>query len=117
MTNFKFIGVTDYGETCCPHCGVDGRYIYTWEQDGKVHSAMAGCYKALTGTLEKGEDVKYFELLAEKQAKGKPLNGWDKNILRLQGYLKENKYTPQWVESKIQEVLSDRKAYLAKKRY
>ena len=117
MTGFKFIGITDYGATSCPHCGAEGRYIYTWEVDGKTASAMAGCYKALTGKLEKGEDIRYFELLAEKQAKNKPLNGWDKNILRLQGYLTEGKYSPEWINQKIYEVLSERKKFLAKKRY
>ncbi len=27
---FQFLGVDDCGETCCPHCGADGRYIYAW---------------------------------------------------------------------------------------
>ena len=117
MNTFKFIEIKDCGSTSCPHCGAEGRYIYTWEQDGVVKSAMAGCYKALTGKLEKGEDTRYFELLAEKQAKNKPLNGWDKNILRLQGFLAEGKYTSDWVNAKIAEVLRERKMFLAKKRY
>lgn len=116
MTTFKFIGVIDCGNASCPHCGAEGRYIYKWEENGKTKSAMAGCYKALTGKLEKGEDTRYFEILAEKQTKGKELNGWDKNIIRLQGYLAENKYSKEWVEMKIREVLSNRKQYLAKKR-
>jgi len=117
MTTFKFIEIKDCGHTSCPHCGAEGRYIYTWEMDGKVCSAMAGCYKALTGKLEKGEDVRYFELLAEKQAKNKPLNGWDKNIMRLQGFLAEGKYSAEWVNAKIAQVLSERKMFLAKKRW
>lgn len=116
MENFKFIGVVDCGAASCPHCGAEGRYIYKWEHNGKVHSAMQGCYKMLTGKLEKGESARYFEILAEKQAKGKTLNGWDKNIIRLQGYLLENKYSKEWIESKINEVLSQRKQYLSKKR-
>jgi hypothetical protein len=117
---FKFIGINDTGPesgACCPHCGAEGRYIYMWEEDGVRHGAMAGCYKALTGIIEKGDTEKYFELLAVKQAKNKPLNGWDKNIIRLMGFLKEGKYTAQWVDSKIHEVLSERKRYLAQHRY
>jgi hypothetical protein len=116
MENFKFIGVKDCGTASCPHCGAEGRYIYQWEENGVARSAMAGCYKMLTGKLSKGEDVRYFEILAEKQSKGKELNGWDKNIIRLQGYLSENKYSKEWVEMKIKEVLSQRKQYLSKKR-
>jgi hypothetical protein len=117
MATFKFIGIKDCGSTSCPHCGAEGRYIYTWEQDGTVKSAMAGCYKALTGMVSKDEETRYFELLAEKQAKNKPLNSWDKNILRLQGFLNEGKYSADWINSKITEVLRERKMFLAKKRY
>ena len=111
----KFIEVKDCGSTTCPHCGSEGRYIYTWEQDGKIRSAMAGCYKLLTGKLEKGEDVKYFELLYEKQAKGKTLNGWDKQVLGLQKALKEGRASENWVNSKIIQILSERKNVFSKK--
>lgn len=117
MKNFKFIGIKDYGSTCCPHCGAEGRYIYTWEQDGVKKSAMAGCYKALTGMFSKSEEDRYFQLLAEKQAKNTPLNGWDKNIVRLQQFLSDGKYSADWVQARISDVLRDRKAYLSRKRY
>jgi hypothetical protein len=36
----------EYGAACCPHCGAKGRYIHTFLcDDGKLHSAMAGCIK------------------------------------------------------------------------
>ena len=115
--NFKFIGIKDCGSTCCPHCGAEGRYIYTWLLDGKTYSAMAGCYKRLTGLLEKSDEDRYFELLAEKQAKGKELNGWDRNILSLISAIESEKITSDWGWLKIKETLSKRKAYLSKKRY
>lgn len=114
---FEFHEIKDCGETTCPHCGATGRYIYVWSENGKRRSAMAGCYKALTGKLEKGEDVRYFEILAEKLAKNKPLNGWDKNIMRLEGFRREQKYSEGWINSKIKQILSERKMFLAKKRY
>lgn len=118
MSTFKFIAIQDGGTgASCPHCGAEGRWIYTWEQDGVTRSAMAGCYKALTGQLSKGDDTRYFELLAEKQAKGKPLNGWDTNVLRLQKFMQDGKYAKDWCEMKIREVLRQRKQYLATKRY
>ena len=116
-STFEFLGVKDCGHATCPHCGAEGRYIYTWSENGVVRSAMAGCYKALTGKLEKGEDARYFELLAEKQAKGKALNGWDKAIIRLNSYLSEGKYSKNWIDQKINDVLRERKMYLAKHRF
>lgn len=112
---FKFISVEDYGSTCCPHCGAEGRYIYTWEENGVKKSAMAGCYKALTGKLEKGEEDKYMELLYEKVAKRKKLNGWDKTVLRMLEFKDSGKYPAEWCDRKIKETLRERKKYLAKR--
>ena len=117
MVQFEFIGVRDYGETCCPHCGAEGRYIYEWKENGVVKSAMSGCYRALTGHLNKGEKEKYFELLFEKIAKGKKLNGWDKSVRRLLDYKLAGKYPESWCDEKINEVLRDRKSYLSKHKY
>jgi len=115
--SFKFLSVEDYGNASCPHCGAEGRYIYTWEVDGKKYGAMAGCYKRLTGHIEKGEDEHYFELIAEKQAKGAKLNGWDKSVLRLLSFKSEGKYPADWCDRKIKEVMKERKMYLAKMHY
>lgn len=112
---FKFIGIEE--GSLCPHCGADGKYIYTWEEDGVSHSAMAGCYKSLTGMLEKGEDERYFEKLAEKRIKGKDLTGWDKSIARLLQFKQDGKYPAEWCDEKIRQQLSERKQYLSKKRY
>ena len=115
--NFEFIEVKDFGETSCPHCGAEGRYIYFWLQDGVKMSAMAGCYKALTGKLAKNDEAKYMELLSVKLAKNKDLNGWDRNIIRLLDYKKESKFPEDWCNQKIKEILSQRKSLLARKGY
>lgn len=117
MATFKFLGIKDCGSALCPHCGSEGRYIYSWEEDGVVRSAMAGCYKLLTGSIEKGDRDRFFELLSEKQAKGKELNGWDKNVIRLLDYKKTSKFPAEWCDKKIDEVLRERSMYLNKKRY
>lgn len=114
---FVFLGVKDYGETCCPHCGADGRYIYTWSEFGKISSAMAGCYKLLTGKIEKGDEERFFELLAEKQAKKKPLSGFDKSVIRLLDFKATGKFPADWCDQKIKETLSNRKSFLAKKHF
>jgi Zn ribbon nucleic-acid-binding protein len=117
MKTFKFIGIKDYGSTVCPHCGSEGRYIYTWEEDGVSHAAMAGCYKLLTKKIEKSDENRYFELLAEKQAKNKPLNGWDKRIIGLLKAQESGKASESWVQQKIHETLSERNIYLNARRY
>ena len=76
---------------------------------------MAGCYKALTGKLEKGEKEKYFQLLSEKQARGKQLNGWDKTVIRMLQFKQEGKYSPNWCDDKIDEALRQRKQYLSRR--
>lgn len=116
-TSFKFLGVKDCGHACCPHCGAEGRYIYEWEQDGKGMAAMAGCFKMLTGQLSKDDISAYWILLAEKQAKNKPLNGFDRSIVRLLGFKESGKFPASWCDQKITETLRDRQAFLAKKRY
>ena len=117
QTSFKFLGVKDCGHACCPHCGAEGRYIYTWEEDGKVKSAMAGCFKLLTGHLSHDDITSYFILLAEKQAKNKPLNGWDKSVVRMMEFKESGKYSAEWCNQKITETLRDRQSFLARKRF
>lgn len=118
MISFVFHQVVDHGEgASCPHCGAEGRYIYSWEQDGVRYAAMAGCYKRLTGKLSKGDDVRFWELLHEKQSRKKLLNGWEKRALSLRDSAQSGKVTPEWAEAKIRTILSERKQYLARKRY
>lgn len=116
MATFEFIGVKDCGATSCPHCGSEGRYIYEWIQDGKKMAAMAGCFKQLTGALAKSDIDRYFISLSEKQAKNKPLNGWDKTIIRMQEFKATGKYSAEWCDQKIMTALSERQGFLASKR-
>lgn len=115
---FQFLGVQDCGECCCPHCGADGRYIYTWAENGKVRSAMAGCYAALTGHIKLDEVNAFIQRLSVKVAKNKPLNGWDKTVQRMQSYMTDNiddAGKMQWAQSKINEAVAAAKAYQFKK--
>jgi len=117
MSTYKFIEVKDYGETTCPHCGSEGRYIYYWEEDGKRRAAMPGCFKLLTGQLEKGDTEKHIERIAVKQAKNKPLNGWDKTIVRMLAYRQENADDPgkvNWANLKIFDAVAQAKKYSAR---
>lgn len=121
---FHFLYIEDHGpcddgrgSAICPHCGAEGRYIYHWTENSEHRAAMAGCYKALTGHLRKGEYEHYMELLSEKQAKNKQLNGWDKSIIRLLDFKKTGKYPAEWCDQKISEQLIDRRKFLTERHY
>lgn len=115
---FQFLHVEDTGGGCCPHCGAEGRYIYVWAEHGQVKGAMAGCYKALTGKLDKDDYANFMEVLSRKQAADKPLNGWQKTVLRMQNYILENNADDgkvNWALQKIKEAVADQKRYAFKK--
>jgi hypothetical protein len=115
---FQFIGVKDCGECCCPHCGADGRYIYSWAEFGNIRSAMAGCYAALTGHIKMDDVNAFMQRLSIKVAKSKPLNGWDKTVIRMQQYIQDNGSDESkiaWANGKIREAISSAKAYQFKK--
>jgi hypothetical protein len=113
---FEFLGIQDGGEhASCPHCGAEGRWIYHWLEYGETRAAMAGCYEMATGKIKKGDLEKVHVLIAQKLSKKKPLNGWERGILRLEQFKADAKYPPEWCDQKINEILSQRKIYLAKK--
>lgn len=119
---FQFLEVNDTGPesgACCPHCGAEGRYIYVWAEFGKPHAAMAGCYKALTGKIKKDDVDQFIEIMMKKQSSGKPLNGWQKSVLRMQKYILDNNGDGGkvlWANQKIKEAVADQKRYAFKKR-
>lgn len=111
---FQFISVEDHGDACCPHCGAEGRYIYSWAEHGVIKSAMAGCYAALTGQIKKDDITSFIERLSVKQAKNKPLNGWDKTVIRMQQYILDNQNDESklnWANGKIHEAVASAKQY------
>lgn len=112
---FQFLEVKDYGYACCPHCGAEGRYIYSWAEYGQVRSAMAGCYAGLTGQVKKDDYSTFMEVLSRKQAQGKPLNGWQKTVLRMQQFIADGRYSEDWCNQKIKEAISQQKQYAFKR--
>jgi hypothetical protein len=114
---FQFIAVQDCGEACCPHCGADGRYIYQWAEYGEIKGAMAGCYAALTGRIKKDDVTTHIERISVKQAKNKPLNGWDKTIIRMLEYINSNTDSGKiaWANRNIENAVSDAKSYSFRK--
>ncbi len=119
--SFQFLGVNDYGSpmdgdgTICPHCGAEGRYVYKWAEFGEIHAAMAGCYKALTGHIKMNDMDAFMKILSEKQAKNKPLNTWQKTVVRMNEFIEQGKFSPEWCESKIWEAVREQKRFAAQK--
>lgn len=114
---FVFECIQDTGPSSgasCPHCGAEGRYIYNWFEFGERRAAMAGCYEALTGRIKKGDKDRVMELISKKQSRNKPLNGWERSILRMEQFKADGKFPSEWCDQKINETLSQRKQYLAK---
>jgi hypothetical protein len=68
----------EYGNATCPHCGADGRYVWTFRcDDGTTRGAMAGCIKLFPRSALVDEHQRLLDRLDERQAKGQTLASWD----------------------------------------
>lgn len=68
----------EYGAATCPHCGADGRYVWTFTcDDGKRHGAMSGCIKLFPVSPLAEEHKKIIERKADRDKKGQTLASWD----------------------------------------
>ena len=113
---FQFLGIQDGAR--CPHCGAEGRYIHVWAEYGVRKAAMAGCYKLMTGHIKKTDVDAYIERIEMKLSRNKPLNGWDKTIIRMQQYIMDNindEGKVNWAKGKINQAVSESKQYIGKK--
>ena len=75
---------------------------------------MAGCFNKLTSKISKGSTERFLENLFKKQASGKNLNGWQKTVLRMLEYKKNNQSDTgkiSWADGKINEAISQSLAY------
>lgn len=118
---YQFLGVNDYGSihdgdgTCCPHCGAECRYVYSWAEFGTKRAAAAGCFSALTGKIKMNDHDNFMRVLAEKQAKNKPLNGWQKTVVKMLEFIESGKYSAEWCNQKIWDAIANQKSYAAHK--
>jgi|GEM_PF-7099414 len=118
---YQFLYMTDHGSrldgdgTCCPHCGADCRYVYHWVEFGEMRGAASGCYAALTGKIKMDDYDSFIKKLAENQTKNKPLNGWQKTVVRMFEFIEQGKYSAEWCNEKIWEAIRDQKSFAAKK--
>lgn len=78
-------GPVDLGGGRCPHCGAEGRWIYSFLcDDGKVHAAMSGCIKLFPESRDFPTLRKMAKLAIEKDmdmrlhpaTRGTKLAGW-----------------------------------------
>lgn len=77
----RFVGVHDSGEfgnATCPHCGADGRYVWTFiTEDGVQRGAMAGCIQKFPVSKLADEHKRIIDRQRQRQAKGQSLASWD----------------------------------------
>lgn len=118
---YQFLYMSDHGSRmdgdgyCCPHCGADCRYVYHWAEYGQIKGAAAGCFAALTGKIKKDDLDEFMVKLSISQTKNKPLNGWQKSVIRMLGFIEQGKYQAEWCNQKIWEAVKDQKQFAAKK--
>lgn len=71
----------EFGNASCPHCGAEGRYVYTFAcADGTTRGAMAGCFKKFRKHryAKRMERILTKALAAHKQ--GRKLASWDTDV-------------------------------------
>jgi hypothetical protein len=77
----RFDGRSDageYGAATCPHCGADGRYVWSFLcEDGTRRGAMAGCIRLFPVSAVADEHRKIMERQADREKKGRNLASWD----------------------------------------
>ena len=112
---YEFLRIEDFGKTTCPHCGTDGRYIYTWKVNGEQQMAMSGCFKLLTKDITKPSLDKFLESMHLKISRRKPLNSWERSIQRLLSFREAGKYPKDWCDKKIEETLEKKRIWMSTK--
>lgn len=77
----QFEGVSDsgeYGNATCPHCGADGRYVWSFiTEDGVRRGAMAGCIQKFPVSKLAEEHRKIIDRSKDRAKKGQKLASWD----------------------------------------
>lgn len=77
----QFEGVSDsgeYGGATCPHCGADGRYVWTFiTEDGERRGAMAGCIQKFPVSKLAEEHKRIIERSKDRAKNGQKLASWD----------------------------------------
>lgn len=79
------LDVQDYGEgaaASCPHCGAEGRYIYTFQcEDGTTRGAMRGCFARFPQHPFAKRHAALIQKEKDYTEKGWTLASWDQDIL------------------------------------
>lgn len=77
----RFEGVHDsgeYGNASCPHCGADGRYVWTFTvEDGRTLGAMSGCLKLYPVSPLAEEHKRIIERQKQRAKRDGKLASWD----------------------------------------
>jgi hypothetical protein len=117
LTILAVIGCNDHGPcdggatATCPHCGADGRYVYTClMSDGSHKQMMKGCL----GTFTKDVCAKQCEAAMEKKAKNKT-SRWDERVINAIDGVVIGTVSIDTLRSVCRSVASEKQAWLRKK--
>lgn len=102
----------------CPHCGADGRYVYTFLcDDGTTRGAMKGCIKLFPRSPAAGQCEK---ALAKQSlaSRGKGYaSKWDERILTAIDQLRAGTLEIRTLEAICEGIVREKKAWMRSKGY
>jgi hypothetical protein len=112
-------GPCDAGATAvCPHCGADGRYVYTFLcDDGTTRGAMAGCIKLFPRSIAADECEKALaKSCAARGGKGY-LSRWDERMLNAIEQLQNGAIDCRTLEAIAQGIKMEKRNWMRSKGY
>jgi len=119
----------EFGNANCPHCGADGRYVYTFLcEDGLVRGAMQGCLKLFPRAKNAHHAARLvaeaFKREQEARENNRPLAAWWKAMVAaaqaFQAAVETEGFSRDRLNAFYIEVLDwerKRQAWLSKKGY
>ena len=110
-------GPCDGGATAvCPHCGADGRYVYTFLcEDGSRRGAMAGCIKLFPRHPLCYKVQGIFDKVAEYSRKHFKPASWDLAVLDAVAALNAGQINVAEWEHRVNNAFAQRQRYLERR--
>jgi hypothetical protein len=116
------LGVKDCGPCdpeptgVCPHCGADGRYIYSFLcEDGTVRGAMKGCIQLFPRHPLAFKVQGVFKKQVDYAKKKWKLASWDSAVIEATGDLEARRISLAEWEGRVRNAFAQRDAYLARR--
>ena len=119
-----FLAFTDFGPfddagdppTLCPHCGAEGRYVWSFKcDDGTTRGAMNGCVQLFPKHRFALVSQRIIKKAAEYKAKKWNLPSWDEQIKKALDQFVAGEITEQVCGWQIESAEKCRKSYRKRK--